>query len=231
MFTSSSNDGNATLLQNIMKIAQIIWKYSNEESKYSIGEKIDVFTVNLDDKKAKQGELFLEKCNGKNYYTKSTKCIKLATLCESLENAHNGYDNYSNEVPFAREIMSMIKSFDDIPIERQERLLSLFLKCRCGNGYDYCRGVSPNGKKYYDALFTMIDDENFKMIIAILKDNSHYMYGKNRTNNLKEILTIVRNNIISERLLEIIDAMLEFDKDDLDMLFKTKAFGEKISFI
>ena len=225
IFVSTENKNNSMLLENIISISVIVWKYSSDKIRYDLGIQIDSYRANLDEYKTQKGELFFEKCKGEKYYTKDSKIIKLTTLCENLQSAHYGWDNYAAEVPLARQIMSYITNISDISEMRFERVISVFLICRIGNDAWWHEGVSPNAKKYYDSLFELFDEDAVIIMLKYVKEHRALLRGKYRPKNFKEICSLMKSPLLSDRCNDILDYIISFT-GSLDNVFEIKQFKE-----
>ena len=229
IFTSPTYKDNSVLKNNIIKLSKVVWEHSSDDTKYELGMKIDSYRAALDEYKTEQAELFFEKCEGKKYYSTDSKTIKLTLLCDQLINAHNGWDNFINEISFAREIMSYIHSIQDIPEIRIESLIKTFLICRIGNDVWYHNGVSEGAKPYYDSLFAMMDESSTITTIKIMLDNNfqRYLYGNNRPLQAKEIIGILKENkLLTDRLREILNYIYNY-KGNITSIRLNKEFKEK----
>lgn len=227
IFISPDNSENTIRRKNILSLSIIAWEYSTEAAKYGLGEKIDSYRANLDEYKTQQSELFFEKCKGQKYYTTDAKTIKITLLCEQLENAHYGWDNYANEVPIARDIMSMIPSVSDIPKIRLESLIRIFLICRIGNDRYYCEGISLAASRFYDSFFKMLDENAVVSVINFLKENGNrqLLIGTYRPNHVKHICSIMKSELLSERCNLLLDYIIDFN-GKLENVFSMKEFKE-----
>jgi hypothetical protein len=208
MYTDLSSD--VVLKKNISLIAKPIWDISNDELKYKIGVKLDNFRTNMLNEKVDRATEFLSFVDGHRYETLDARAVNLNNLTEKLLDAHLGWDNFHYEPVAITLILKFCKKIEDIPSEILPQLIKVVLRCRIGKGLTYSQGVSPSGKPLYDTFIAMLNDDSF--------DN--FMYAlfsievKSKLTNpicqtqLKTILEIYRNNIVSERKIEAIDFLL-----------------------
>lgn len=211
--------------ENILKLSIITWEYSTDYEKYDLGKKIDVFRSNLDEEKTSRAELFFSKCKGEKYYSNDAKIIKITFLCEQLENVHYGWDNYINETPIAKEIMTFIDDINDVPDIRLRTIINIFLKCRIGNDRYYCEGVSPNAKVYYDKFFRMFNEDSVKIAINTLKSNDMrcLLLGDYRPSHVKSICNLMLSDILTDRMKEILTFIIQY-KGKLSNVFDDSKF-------
>lgn len=205
LFTSENTD--KIIRENILMIAPVLWSHSNDSVKYDLGEKVDVFKLNLNTERMQLAESFLEKCDGNRYLTLSTRNITISSLCDELLDAHNGWDNFYHEVPYARAIMKYIEKSEDIPEEREEKLIETFLICRLGNGKSYNQGVSPGARELYNKLFCLLSENQVKKLLFTLTKSAVRveLSGDIRSGNFRTILSLIRSPLNSDRVNEAID--------------------------
>ncbi len=198
------------LKKNVSMIAPTIWNHSGENIKYRIGVTLDGYRTNLYRDKFEAGRAFLEFCGGNRYKTLEARVIALDELLDELSSAHDGWDNFYNEPVPARKILSHIHSEADIPQERKEKLIRVFLTCRIGNGVSYQRGVSPVGKAFYDEFFAKLSDENIVLVlIALYRREIHTMVSnKFCKEHAVDILQRLKENTVSDKLKQILEYLL-----------------------
>ncbi len=214
---------------NILELSKIIWNYCKAETKYDLGEKVDFYRNNLDEEKVNLSQIFFQKCDGLTYLTLDTRNLKLSCLCDDLIAAHNGWDNYYNEPQFAREIMKYIKSSQDIPAERTEKLIDTFLECRIGREVTYCHGVSPSAEPLYDSFFSILSKEQIQLLLRLLKKHFDSIYSGSsiKCQNAVQIIEIIKSPLLGERLNEILEYMLDFNRRKiLNNVYKDQGFKD-----
>ncbi len=223
---------NKIVRSNILKIAPYIWEHCLDEIKYDLGEKIDYYSSNLDTEKKDRGESFIDYCGGNRYLSLDKRIIELSSLCDDLIEATNGYNNYYNEPPIVREIMKFIEKPEDIPTERQSKIIKTFLECRIGREVEYKNGVSPGAKRYYDNFFEILNKNQIKELLRLLeKQNIKVKFQTNiRRQNMIEILEIIKTPLIGDRLNEVIDFIIE-NKENMFSLFDSTDYKQLTKFI
>ena len=221
-----ANNTDTIVRINILAIAPIVWENAKEEKKYDLGLKIDTYRANLDEDKTNLAETFFEACDGNRYLSLDMRVIKLSNLCDELERTHDSWDNYHHEVPIARSIMSFIKNSEDIPKERQEKIIRTILICRIGREVSYQHGVSPGAKQYYDEFFSLVNKEQVILTLDILGEPviRNSLYGTIKSSNAKELFELIRSPLLGDRVNEIIEYLINAPK--LDMATLTKDFKE-----
>jgi hypothetical protein len=221
-----SNRTDQIVRENILLIAPIVWEQSKDEKKYDIGISVDNYKANLDEDKVRLAETFFEKCDGNRYLSLPSRSIILSKLCDELTKVHDEWDNYYHEVPLAKNIMSYIKRADDIPEDRQEKIIRTIMTCRIGREVGYCNGVSQGAKGFYDAFLKLLNKEQVVLVLQLLNEPviRSSLYGGIRTSNLKELLNVIKSPLLGVRLNEIIEYLIKNKK--LETAMFTKEFKE-----
>lgn len=224
-----SNKTSSIVRNNILLVSSKLWIYTLDTTKYELGTKVEFFKNNLEKEKVELAHTFFEKCNGLHYLTLNEKSLIISNLCDELHMANQGYNNYYNEPPIAREIMKYIKTSSDIPKEQTRKIINTFLECRIGREVWYCNGVSPNAKTIYNNFFRLLSKEQSKILINLLKEHisSISEHNKIKIQNIKEILEIIQSNIVGERLNEIINYLINcIEENRIHTAYKQKDFKD-----
>lgn len=214
---------------NALEVSKVVWEYCREETKYDLGDKVDVYRKNLDEKKAKIAEEFFEACGGLKYLSLDNKSMQMASLCDDLIEAHKGFNNYYIEPQYARAIMNYIEVADDIPEARTEKIINTFISCKIGREVAYCGGVSLGAEKYYNNFFSILSKNQVITVLNLLNTHLDSIYSGEgiRCNNAASILSIVKSPLLGERLNEIIEYMLSFhDNKKLNKVYKDQEFKD-----
>jgi len=205
-----SPDTHQILKKNIASLAPTLWAYSEDRVKYKIGAIIDGYRTNLSNERLTAGQEFLKLVDGRRFESLPARIVALENLADQLEEAHQGWDNFYHEPPFATEILSYCQTSVDIPKEVAPRLIRVILKCRLGRGLSYRQGVSPSGVPLYDKIISLLDDEGISHAIATLyqADVNAKLTNPVCQQHLVTILGLLKKIAISERLKSAIDYLL-----------------------
>ncbi|WP_374027698.1 hypothetical protein ACES2J_17165 [Bdellovibrio bacteriovorus] len=222
----SEETGNV-VRKNIALFGPKIWDRASKDIRYKIGIKLDGYKNNLQDQKHKLGLEFFDFCNGNQYQSLESRIISLDEIADDLLEARYAWDNYYNEVPHIRKIISFIKKETDIPQERALKIIKNILICRIGKGISYCEGVSPNGKPLYDHFINMLGDENIILLIIAMHSPEVRAFLDNKfcKKQMVEVLLITRKNAVSDRVSEILDFLLRYP-DDLYRIHNDSKYQE-----
>ena len=120
--------------------------------------------------------------------------------------------------------MSYFNTSSDIPFDRQESLIMAILKCRIGNGVSYNSGVSTGAKEYYDKFLLMLDNDQLAILLNCLREDTILsgLCNEYRRKNLSDILTKISTPLVSDRVKEVIDYLLD-DSNQISIQNKIKS--------
>jgi hypothetical protein len=199
------------LKKNISRIAPPVWNHAEDRVKYRIGVMIDGYRTNLRHDRLAAGLDFLKLVDGRSYEALPAKTVALEHLCDQLEDAHEGWDNFYHEPPIAQEILSYFKSSVDIPKACLPKLVRIFLRCRLGRGLSYRDGVSPSGMPMFDRFFALLDDAGVAHCIVAFFNPEINSKLQNPTcqKHLTNILQTLRKIAISDRLKSALDLLVQ----------------------
>ena len=201
---------NNILKKNISLVALTIWNHSSDNLRFKLGFTLDGYRTNLHNDKLSAGNEFFDFCDGNNYKTIEARVIALDESIDDLLAAHDAWDNFYNEVPHARKILSYISSEADIPQERRDKLIRAMLVWRIGNGVSYCNGISPQGKLVYDEILGRLGDENIVIALTLIyrREIHIILSNSNCRNSAVEVLRLLHNNAVSDKLKEILNYLI-----------------------
>lgn len=208
IFASPETD--QILRKNISIFAPFLWSHSEDRLKYRVGGMIDGYRTNLDEARLKRGEEFLAVVDGKAFESLPARIVALQNLAAQLKDAHNGWDNFYNEPPLMREILSYCKKSTDVPKELLSTLIPVVLSCRLGRGLRYNEGVSPSGCPLYDQFLGLLDDEGIVRCLLTFcsRDLNSKLANSICQKHLGDILLILKGVAISDRLKDALEFML-----------------------
>ena len=209
-------DTDLTVRKNISLIAPSLWDTCKDDAKYKLGVVLEGYNVNLYKEKYALGEHFFEGVGGNAYRSQSDRTIIVDELITKLRDTHNGWDNFHHEHPVALQLYSYNPDQKSILRNLANRLFKTVLMARIGKGVNYCQGVSPGAKTYYDKILALAGDQYAPQVMASLPS----FEIKNRLSNQLcrkhaiDALTIVRGNVINLRLIECLDYLISNLDDD-----------------
>ena len=205
-----ATDTDPQVRKNISLIAPAIWESCTDEPKYKIGILLEGYNTNLHKEKYELGGEFLSVVGGNPYRTPNERAIIVDTLLDQLLEKHNGWDNFHHEAPVADSIASYIQEQNDILPNNAEKLVKVVMMCRIGRGVNYCNGVSPRGKGYYDHILSILGDKYAPHAMAIL---THYEIQRKLgaavcRAQAKQALQTIKQSVINARINECLDYLI-----------------------
>jgi len=209
IFVSPSSE--QVLRKNISEIAPLVWECANDQVKYKIGAQIDGYRTNLHQDKLEKGIEFLKIVGGLMYESLPARTIALENLADQLEETHEAWNNFYNEPAVMKEILQYCRASADVPKEVLPKLVKIVLRCRLGRGLTYKNGVSPGGVPLYDQFLKLLDDDGVAQCIVTFFHSELNEKLKSRIcqSHLKAVLQNLRSIVISERLRDSLDILLE----------------------
>lgn len=207
----TSNSTGNVVRKNIALFAQHIWNKSTDNVKYKLGITIDGYKNNLNNDKYKLGIEFFTICDGNRYQSLDSRIISLDGHADDLLEARYAWDNFYNEPSHMLKILSYLKTENDIPVERVQKLIKTVLICRIGKGIPYNTGVSPAGKTLYDQFFSLLGDQNIINVLIAMHSNEVRVNLDNRycQEHMVSVLNTLKVNARSERIQEILDFLIQ----------------------
>lgn len=205
-----SRDTDQVQRKNISLLLPGIWEHAEDRVKYHIGSMIDGYRTNLQQDKLEKGVEFLAIVDGKAYESLPTKIVALDNLASQLRDTHTGYDNFYNEPPVMREILSYCKRSTDIPEQLLPTLVRSVLMCRIGRGLSYRDGVSPGGLPLYDQFFGLLNDGGVvHCLLALLSTEiNSKLTNTICQRHLIAVIQILKTITIAERLKQALDMLI-----------------------
>lgn len=113
-----------------------------------------------DEERTKASRSFFQRMNLLNLLTNAERHSIVSNACASLLRVHQGFDNFYNEPPFARNLCEIV-NVTKVPDSAKEEFVQTVVTCYVGNPY----GVSHAAIRYYQK---MIENFSPKEIEAML---------------------------------------------------------------
>ncbi|MCC2607918.1 hypothetical protein [Planctobacterium marinum] len=200
--------------KNIALFAPHIWQKSSDNVKYKLGVMLDGYRNNLYEEKHKLGVEFFTFCDGNKYQSLESRIIALDGHADDLLEARYAWDNFYNEPPHMRKLLTFLDTENDIPPERVNKIIKIVLICRIGKGISYNSGVSPSGKPLYDRFLSLLGDENIILALIAMHSNEVRVNLDNKycQQHMVSILNLFKENARSERIQEILDYLIKNEK-------------------
>jgi len=100
-----------------------------------------------DEERTKASRLFFQRMDLLNLLTNAEKHSIVRNACASLYKVHQGYDNFYNEPPFAKNLCEIV-SATSVPDSTKDEFVQTVVTCYVGNPY----GISRAAIRYYEEM-------------------------------------------------------------------------------
>lgn len=168
MLYSKYCDPNSTQVvrNNCLTICLKLNSFFNEKIISTILERHREYSI-IDKEKGKASTLFFEKMNMIKYLSENEKHSIYKNACKNLFNAHNGWDNFYNEIPFAQRLLDISNDVKR-PETIMEEYVYCIILCYVGNPY----GVSEGAVEYYKSMIQNFSPKEIDYLLNIYFNKS-----------------------------------------------------------
>ena len=210
--------------KNISLIGPALWKSCGDDAKYKLGIVLEGYNVNLYKEKHTLGEQFFEVVGGNSYRSAGERVILVDELITELLDKHNGWDNFHHESPVAAQLYSYIPDQSVILDNLATRIFKVVLICRIGRGVAYNEGVSPGGRKYYDAILQLAGDKFAPHVMAVIGhfEIRNKLHNSRCRMHAKAALELTKKNVINARLIECLDYLINNIETNMDCVVSSE---------
>ncbi|PMC68188.1 hypothetical protein CJ209_09890 [Fusobacterium nucleatum] len=187
---------------NINNLAPELWQVISEEIKASFGIRCATFIANGENQAQNEAKRFLEIVGGLSYLPDSVKSPKISTALENLSNAHNNFNNFYNEPPFAKQLYNIVGTHGTIP----EKLNFLYVKTIVSVFLTNGNGVVRLAEPIYIELIKNFDPKQAFIALTSFSDNiikSKLQFSLCK-NKFEELLDYIQPNITSEGVISLL---------------------------
>lgn len=141
-------DRTVVIADNVRVLWPRLWPFVSEETRSSYGLRHARALASAETGFATAARELLDLVDGTAYLTPEVRAVEIAEALDDLESAHNGFNNFYNEVPPARRLADLAGAQGDVPDAVRHRYVKLVTRCFLGNGF----GVSNAGLTYYERM-------------------------------------------------------------------------------
>jgi hypothetical protein len=210
---------------NVNRLLPYLWDKVDESARQQFGIKYGRFVANNDQTEARLALEFLEIVSGKSYIPETLLAAEIDTAIDNLINAHRGWNNFSNEPPFAKALENYIGERGEIPLQIRQKYVLAIVEVFLTNG----NGISTGAEKIYISLIVKFNTT--QAVMAVLSVNNVNIASKLQHNLCKqkyhELLKILKNIIPTQAVKELINEIEDY-KGPLDKLKDQSDFKRKV---
>lgn len=198
-----NRDTSEAVRQNIRLLAPLLWSYVDEDTRKYFGIRHAFFTANSHLAEKKYAREFLSVVDGLAYITDQQRAVEALSIIDELRNAHNGLNNFYNELLPASRLLSIVGNDFSVPSGAEtvyvEALVDVFLT----NGY----GVSNSANEIYLKLLNgLTPKQAIYAVICIFNDG---ISSKLRIDlcikKYEELINIVENKVSTHAAKQLIE--------------------------
>ncbi len=206
---------------NIKFIALAAWSQVSDDARHEAGVKYAIFSANAEIGRKVVAHEFLELVGGLSYLPTELFELELSGKIDNLMTAHQGLNNFYNEPPHAKILLTYLPPTGIIPLSVRARYVKTLIMCRIGNGVaTYSQGVAANAVKYYDTLIDRFQDTAMRKVFELIKDPeiiSRLQFSSCAT-NLKKICLKLRPKTLNIHVQHGLDLIISSKLSDLSTL-------------
>lgn len=223
MYTDTKLD--AKIRRNINLIAKDIFQLASEDMRQEIGFKYSSLEINGEIQRKGFASAFLDMVQGLPYLPSDTLSLKLNDALDELLKAHNGNNNFHNELSPSKFVKSFIPDSGNIPENVIKKYVKVLTICKIGNEY----GTSNSAEEIYDDLIKKWSNSEANMLIKIIA-NDQQLISKLQfsrcQNKLKSLVKSIRINITSKPTQEILNFIESFPQSSLKKIRQDSRFNQ-----
>lgn len=212
---------------NIQLIAPAMWAVVDPPARHDIGFRHASYSANGEVNKAALAHQFLQIVDGLAYLSEDVRALELNGLVNSLETAHNGFDNFHTEAPVARSIRNYIPANGQIPAGVKSNYVKVLVMCRIGNGY----GVSWAACDVYDELIGKFQDDEIKLFCHLAMDAhvSSRLQAGQCAQHYQELAQSFLARVSNQALKQVLEFIMGFRQELLHKMGMTADFKKLIA--
>ncbi len=188
--------------QNIRLVAPLLWEYVNEEVRSNLGIKHAYFSANHHDQEKRFAKEFLDVVGGTKYLSDEHRAAEVSSILEELNNAHNEFNNFYNELLPAKRLSKAIGSPPSIPRGIRPEYIRTVVSVFLTNGL----GVVWSADPIYKELIKNLTPNDSTYAIALVLDEqiSSKLQMSKCEDKFFEMIEVVEPKITDLTALEMI---------------------------
>ena len=211
--------------QNVRYLLPFIWPLIDEDTKVSFGIKYGYFAANNEAKSKQYSKEFLESVNGNAYIPDSIREVHIQRAITNLLNAHRGFNNFYNEVPWAKHQRSEVGTPISIPQKINKIYVLAVVEVFLTNG----NGISWDAEPVYKDLISNFDVTQATIAMATLNTSNvkNYVgFSQLCLNKYLELLKLVRDKMTNPTTLALLDNILKYKSSVKSLLSDAKIMAD-----
>ena len=212
---------------NVRLIAAAVWASAPESAKGEIGIKHGNFAANGDVDRGRLVHQFLDLVGGLTYLPAGDLANAVAERVARLRDAHDGWNNFSNEPPAARELRKFIGADGLVPSQINDEYVRVVDLCRVGTR----PGVSNAASPIYDELINRFTEVQIRVFAQILSypELATRLSDPGCCTRFHAIIARLLPKIVDQPLRRILEAMAAATAAQLPYLVNNERFAKLVA--
>jgi len=142
----------AVVADNVRLLWPELWDFVNDEARYGFGTRFGRFQASAETDLATAARELLELVDGAEYFPEQIRVVEIDTAIDALTTAHQGWDNFYNEVAPARALDALIGAQGNVPVALSNKFVRAIVKVFLGNGSGVSNAALPSYTRMLGAL-------------------------------------------------------------------------------
>jgi hypothetical protein len=182
-------------IDNISLIAPFLWNFVSEDTRSDFGIRYAYFTATGEKHSKEMSRRFLELTGGLSYLPDLVKTPQIKSVIDRLLEAHLAFNNFYNEPPIARELLSIVGSHGTIPAQLNYQYIRTVVIVFLTNG----NGEVWNANPTYEELIANFDSKQSYLALTafreeLVRSRLQFPLCKKK---YKELLSLIEPHITS----------------------------------
>jgi len=142
----------AVVADNVRLLWPELWDFVSDDARYGFGTRYGRFQANAEMDQATAARELLDLVDGAAYLPDPIRVVEIDAAIDALVAAHNGWDNFYNEVAPAKRLAQLIGTHGDVPQSIEKKYLGAVVGAYLGNGSGVSTGAIPSYTQMLGAL-------------------------------------------------------------------------------
>lgn len=210
---------------NIKILLPKLWGFVDRDTKVDLGVKYAQFMASGQINTAKKGREFLSIVDGEQYIPDTIRASEIMDVLDSLVSAHDDYNNFYSEPPFARLLISLTGE-NKVPKEIEKRFATDLVYVFISNG----NGVCWDAEAIYRKIISQFNQRmSFYGLMTFLNaDISSKLQFSLCQKKYKEFVELISPQIVSTNIKEFVELVNKTPNEDLKNLKDNQAVRKRV---
>jgi hypothetical protein len=142
----------AIVADNVRLLWTELWDFVSDDARYGFGTRYGRFQANAETDQATAARELLDLIDGAAYLPDQIRVVEIDAAIDALVAAHNGWDNFYNEVAPAKRLAQLIGTHGDVPQSVEKKYVRAVVGAYLGNGSGVSNAAIPSYNQMLGAL-------------------------------------------------------------------------------